>query len=126
MPEKKTCTELLNIDLDLINRINLNDLLKSFGKNVVTLTRTDIFASVELASQFTTIDEIISRYAELVFSLGEGPTTLWQQCELRKFSIGIQGAMTPREKNFPISSKSISLISKMNADIDITIYSTGG
>lgn len=117
-------TRFLNVDLDLRSKSGLQELLKAFGSAVIDLkNESEGHASLEIAAdQPQSIDEIILAFYNLIQALPPSKRAIWDQCEMRSFSIGIQAGTIPHSQEFSLSSKTISHLSALNAEVAITVY----
>ncbi len=116
-------TEFLNIDLDLHVESGIEELLRYFGSSVIILTRTPHTASLELnSSTNASLEEVMAGLAELVKSLTPQAKAIWERCDLRCFNVGIQAGKEPYAESFTISSKTLSLLASIQAELTFTVY----
>ena len=120
--EKRATTSFLNVDLDLGAKCDLAELLKHLEPHVLVLNATEQFLSVELNESYSSVDETIVGWIEVVKLLPPEAKNVWDQCEFRRINIGIQGGVEPREAHFTISSKTISLLADLQSEIMFTVY----
>lgn len=116
-------TEFLNIDLDLHVESGIEELLRCFGSSVIILNRTPQTASLELnSSKNASLEETTVGLAELVKSLTPQAKAIWERCDLRCFNVGIQAGKEPYAESFTISSKTLSLLASIQAELTFTVY----
>lgn len=120
--EKQNKTRFLNVDLDIQCMSGLENLLNFLNPHVFVLGKDEKSASVELNTQYRSLDETLQGFVELIKSLPQQSANIWNHCEKRVFNIGIQGGIEPREAFFFLSHKTISLLTSIQAEVQITVY----
>lgn len=121
---RMTLTRFINVDLDIRAKAGIQALLKAFGPAVVNLKREEENClSLEILDQPQSIDEAISSFCALVSSLPPEIRAIWNKCEVRSLNIGIQSGTASYSESFLISGDTISLVSSINAEVIITVYS---
>ena len=116
-------TRFLNVDVDLRARNGLDELLEYFDPSVVVLNRTAHDASVELGSDFASLEETLLKIAELVGSMPPPTQSIWSQCDFRRMNIGIQSGTKPHASLFTISRETVALLARFQFEIMFTVYS---
>ena len=122
MTLEERATIFLNVDLDLGGQCDLEELLRHFQPYVFVLNTTGQFLSVELNESFSSVDETIVGWIEVVKLLPPEAKNIWDQCEFRRMNIGIQGGVEPHETHFTISSKTITLLASIQSEIWFSVY----
>lgn len=115
----------LNVDLDLTFAIDIEPLVREFGGQVMTLNRTESFASFELANAFPgpgSTDEALAGFARLVRGLSEQARTVWDGCARRSMNVGVDGPLDQRSLTFAVSRESIGTLLELGADLVFTVY----
>jgi hypothetical protein len=119
---KKSVTKFLNVDLDLRTRHGLEELLTHLEPRAFVLQRTEQFACLELNEDTKSLEETVLGLVELVQSFAPQAREKWNQCDSRTFSIGIQAGSEPQQAHFTLSSKALSLLAGIQADVTLTVY----
>jgi len=117
-------TTFLNIDLDIESIIDIAPIVKSFGENV-TVLRNDQIDGVYYGSFETLLaepNEIIAEYSRIIANLDSKARQIWDQCRVKRFDIGFQGAENQYSYNSTLSNDSLSKISALGGELVITIY----
>ena len=123
MPSKdKAITTFLNVDLDLHAQYGIEELLGYLGSSAIVLNQTEQFASIESTRNNTSLEEAIRNLIELFHTLPPEGRNIWNQCDYRRFNIGIEGGNEPHAAVFDISSEVVSLLGEIQAEITLTIY----
>jgi hypothetical protein len=122
--EKSSSTMFLNVDIDIHAEAGLDELLRTFGSFVLVLNQTEKDASFELAQEYSTLDDTLINLIQLVQSLPLEAKNIWNECDFRKFNIGIQCGHGCYETSFPISEKTLTLLASIQAEIAVTIYAS--
>ncbi len=114
----------LNVDLDLASSDGLEALVEAMKPYVIVLNNEQKqFVSLELSTvQPTTIDDAIARYALLVNQLAVEHRKIWNQCSMRRMSIGIQSHGSSHQSSFCISEESLALLCDLKAEVAFTVY----
>jgi hypothetical protein len=120
--DKQNETKFLNVDLDIQCMSGLEFLLNFLNPHVCVIGKDEKNASIELNTPYRSLDETLQRFAELIKSPPQHGANIWNQCEKRVFNIGIQGGMEPHEAYFFLSHKTISLLTSIQAEVQITVY----
>jgi hypothetical protein len=119
---KRATTSFLNVDLDLGAQCDLEEFLRCLGPYVIVLNRTEQGASVELNQTYSSVDEVLLKWIEIIQRLPQEAKSIWDQCEFRVMNIGIQSGVEPHEAHFSISGKTISLLASIQCEIVFTVY----
>jgi hypothetical protein len=121
-PKEESVTQFLNVDLDIRARAGLEELLRSMAPPVIVLHQAEQFAVVELSENYPSLDETIVKLVELIKSLPVQARSIWDQCEERAISIGIQAGSEPHAATFAISSKTVLMLAEAKFEVIITTY----
>jgi hypothetical protein len=119
---KKSVTMFLNVDLDLRAHQNLDELLRFLEPFVLVMNKTAQDATVELNQGPYSLDETLMKFVEIIQSLPQRAKDLWNECEFRRFNIGIQGENEPHEEHFSVSEKTIALLTSIRSELLLTVY----
>ena len=123
MPSDETSTTaFLNVDLDLHAQHGIGELLGYFGTSATVLNQTELFASIESTKNHDSLEEAIRNLIELIHTLPPEGRNVWNQCDYRRFNIGIEGGNEPHAAEFTISSEVVSLLAGIQAEMILTIY----
>ena len=120
--EEESVTTFLNVDLDLQAQYGIEELLGYLGSSVIVLNQTEQFASIESTRSHSSPEETIRNLIELIHALPPEGRDIWNQCDYRRFNIGIEGGNEPHAAVFAISSEVVSLLAGIQAEITLTIY----
>jgi hypothetical protein len=120
--EKQNETRFLNVDLDIQCMSGLENLLNFLNSHVYVLFNDEKNASVELNIEYRSLDETLQGFVELIKSLPQQSANIWNHCEKRVFNIGIQGGIKPHEAFFFLSHKTLSVLTSIQAEVQITVY----
>ncbi len=118
--------EFLNIDMDLESNYGLN-LLVSEIEDKVIFTRNDVedivhHISCELAGDVGSPEYLLNNYLDILDSVSSEARKEFMNCSRIVFDIGYQGGHEPRQVRSTISPKLVQRLSKINAEIAITVY----
>jgi len=116
-------TEFLNVDLDLRARVGLDELVAALAP-AIAIHKTECEATVELAEQPQSVEDAILQFAGIVQSLPQHLRSIWDQSEMRRMNIGIQGGAQPRESHFGLSDNALSRLVSIRADLLFTVYAS--
>jgi hypothetical protein len=119
---RQPVTDFLNVDLDLRAERGLDELLGALEPFVIVLNNTTHEASVELNGTFSSLEETLVNLISLVNAHPPQARTIWNQCDFRRMNIGIQAGHEPHQTYFAISSKVVSLLASVQAEITLTVY----
>jgi hypothetical protein len=126
-----TTTQFLNVDLDIYSKRDLRPLVKGFGTKVDVLyvgrDRGRHSARLEISqhARTATADSIIRAFCRLIEGLGERERLMWNNATVRSFSVGIQAGTKPNTRDFVIRPSTVKAVSKLGAEIVLTIYAHG-
>ncbi len=115
-------TKFLNIDLDLRLHRGLDELLRCLGSDVFILRQQSPDASIELNTEYNSVEANDTNFVRLIQSLPQHAKTLWDQCEFRQLNIGIQAGQEPHEAFFSLSHQTVAQIASVQLEILITVY----
>src|SRR5437899_12900424 len=119
-PTNKSITTFLNVDLDICVRIGLETLLQSMAPFVIVLNRSDSTASVELNESYSSLEETVARFVELIHSLPVRAREVWDRCEWRRLNVGIQAGVEPHSSAF--SERALSSLAEARFEFVFTVY----
>ena len=123
MRRREAVTEFLNVDLDIRGDSgDLENLLRSMETSVVVLNHAHQEASIELAQEFTSLEETVMSLVELIGSLQPDARSIWNRLEFRRLNVGIQAAGEPHAACFAISAKAVELLAARQFEIVFTVY----
>jgi len=130
MPLKKQgrVAQFLNVDLDVYSGSDLQPLVKSFGKKVITLyvgrERRRYSAHLELAAyqKNASADSTIRAFCSLIRALPKAERELWNGAKTREFSIGVQAGKQPFACDFRIEAHTVKAVAELGAVIVLTVY----
>lgn len=123
MPNKSTVTTFLNVDLDVRAKAgDLAEFLRSIAPSVIVLHQTKQEASIELTSDFPSLEETVIGWIELIEGLPPQVRNAWDELEFRKLNIGIQAGCEPHAAAFTISGKTVALLACVFLEITFTVY----
>jgi hypothetical protein len=122
MPEAKSTTTFLNVDLEIRVQSGLEELLGHFEPLAFALHQTTQDALVELNAEYNSLEDCLVKLVELVQSLPEQARTIWDRCEFRRMNIGIQAGYEPHDTCFTISSRTIALLAGLQTELSFTVY----
>ncbi len=115
----------LNVDLDLTFGIDIEPLVRELGDQVMTLNRTESFASFELANALPgpdSTDEAIAGFVRLVRGLSQQARAVWDSCARRTMNVGVDGPPGRDPLVFTVSRESIAALAQLGADLVFTVY----
>ena len=122
-------TYFINVDLDLVSKVDLRPLVEAFGTRVHVLycerVGRKFHATLETAADPKSADSCIRNFAALVRALPPKAKRQWKQAVRRDFNIGIQAQSnaTRLASRFEISAATTQAAAAIGAAIVITIYS---
>lgn len=123
-------TRFLNVDLDVWSATPLDELAKSFGRQLYPLyvgrEGRRHGAHWELARSSDNPDRLIRRFVDAVQRLSPRAKRSWQRATAREFNIGIQAAATPHAVTFPLQPETLAAAASVNARIGVTVYASAG
>jgi len=122
MSEEKLTT-FLNVDVELRSKSSLKELGTYLSKSVFMLSNDEFFIAFEARFDPGTLDDLIRRLVQIVHALPPRLRTIWDQCESRRFDLGIEAGLHPPVKTGDMSSETIELLAGVQAEMRITIYS---
>jgi hypothetical protein len=119
---KNSTTTFLNVDLDLRVDRDLDELLKFLEPFAFVLNKNGPEASVELRHSPYSLDGTLKKFVEHIEGLPPRAMRLWNQCEYRRFNVGIQAGTEPHESHFTISNKAIGQLVNVASELIVTVY----
>jgi hypothetical protein len=116
-------TKFLNVDLDLCGDTgDLNEILRSIETSVVVLSHADQEASVELAKEFSSLEQTVTALIELIDALQPKAKSIWNRLEFRRLNVGIQAAREPHAAFLALSAKAVESLAALQFEIFLTVY----
>jgi hypothetical protein len=123
MTSEEDVTKFLNVDCDIRGDArDLEALLRSIEASVVVLSFAGREASIELAKEFSSLEETISAFANLVVTLRPEVKNIWHGLEFRRLNVGVQAAAAPYAASFAISVEAVKSIAALGLEIVFTVY----
>jgi hypothetical protein len=119
---KRSTTKFLNVDLDLRVDRGLDELLKLLEPFAFVLNKNGPEASAELRHSPYSLDGTLKKFVEHIEGLPPEAMRLWNQCEYRRFNVGIQAGTEPHESHFTISNKIIGRLANVGSELIVTVY----
>jgi hypothetical protein len=114
----------LNVDLDISSRSPLDDLVKAFGRRIVTLhvgrDGRRYIAHLELATADTNPDRLIRSFVALVRKLPRQSRRVWDRAEHREFNLGIQASAD--NYVLRLARDTVRAAASVNAAIGVSVY----
>lgn len=125
--ESPDTTQLLNVDLDIYSRSDLQPLVTALGKKVFVLHvgryKRMYKAVLELNRLAKSADSKILAFCALIRALPKAQRQLWDKATVREFSIGIQAELQPITFEITLDERTVRAASEVRARINLTIYS---
>ena len=126
-------TEFLAVDLEIVSRRKIDQLVPAFGRNVginrnVKVGKDNILllstgASTPFSPDFNKmINHIILSQIKLVHKLPELARKQWDDARTKTFDIGIQAGSEPHVFEVRLTKQTISAVSEVGGSIQFTIY----
>jgi uncharacterized protein (DUF433 family) len=119
-------TQLLNVDLDIYSKSDLQPLVDAFGKAVFVLfagrIRRTYKAVLEVKKLTKDADATIRVFCDLIRALPRPAKRRWNEAKTRDFSIGIQSADSPCSEDFALAADTVKQAAEVGARIVITVY----
>lgn len=125
-------TTFLNVDLDVWAAYDLAPLVEALGPHV-----TDLFtgpAEVEEGAYQAHLelgegerdpwnpDAAIQAFVRLIDALPPSTKRLWDEANRRTFDVGIQAGLTPRAYQCSLRPDTLAAVSRLNANVALTVY----
>ena len=126
--DHSSITEFLNVDLDIYAPFDLQPLVSSLGKKVITLyvgreRRRSCTAHLELAGRAKSADSTVRGFCALIQALPRAERQLWNRATRRDFSIGVQAGEQPNSSDFALEATTVQAAAQLGARIVLTVYS---
>jgi len=125
-------TEFLNIDLDLVCPEKLSPLLKEVSKQVFELyhekKKGKDTASLEINDIYPgsqDAEKTLRKFCDILEKLTPTSKRIWNKCKRKCFNIGFEAGSKPYRFEEKLSVNTLKRVAKLNANIEITIYSIG-
>jgi len=123
MSGEKPVTSFLNVDLDIRgNARDVEDFLKPLENSVIVLNRAGQNASIELADEFSSLEETLLGLIEFARALQPNLRSIWERLDFRRLNVGIQTACEPHAAEFAISVKTVEMMAALQFEIIFTVY----
>jgi len=129
-------TPFLNVDLDIWAAYDLAPLVAALGTHVsemftgaVQVEEGAYQTHLELATgerEPWNPDSAIQTFVRLIEELPPAARRLWDGANLRNFDIGIQGGVTPRAFEFSLLPETLAAVSRLKANVALTVYAVDG
>ena len=118
-------TTFLNVDLEVLAREDLTTLANALESHLFVLDVQRIGrryrASFEVL-QPKTPDTAIRRLVAAIQRLPPRRRAQWNRAARRDFNIGIQAALEPPSREFPIEAATVNMVAKVGGRIVVTVY----
>lgn len=125
-PTRPREKNFLDVDLDLTFAVDIEPVVRELGDRVMTLNRTETFASFELANLALaspgSTEEAIAGFTALVRGLSPHARAVWDRCARRTMNVGVEGPRDRHALMFGVSPMSIATLSELGADLVFTMY----
>ncbi len=125
----------LNVDLDIVGRERLNDVVDAFGKKALVLyvgrRGRGYYAVVEAANTFRkNADQIIQNLVAMVKKLPRSTRKTWDKATSREFNIGVEAPPSVYAESghsipiyvLQLKQKTLEAILSVNGTITLTVY----
>jgi hypothetical protein len=129
-------TTFLNVDLDIWAAYDLAPLVAALGTHVsemftgaVQVEEGAYQTHLELATgerEPWNPDSAIQTFVRLIEELPPAARRLWDGANLRNFDIGIQSGVTPRAFQFSLLPETLAAVSRLKANVALTVYAVDG
>ena len=125
-PKPPTETTLLNVDLDVVSRTRLDDLVEAMTPAAFALfvgkEGAQYTAHLELATVSSDPNRLIRRFVGLIEKLPPKERRTWNRARQREFNLGIQAAAHPHRYGIALAPQTIRAAQSVNASIGFTVY----
>jgi hypothetical protein len=125
----------LNVDLDIVGRERLNDVVDAFGEKALVLyvgrRGRGYYAVVESASTFRkNADQIIQNLVAMVRKLSRNTRKIWDKATSREFNIGVEAPPSVYAESghsipiyvLQLKQKTLEDILSVNGTLTFTVY----
>lgn len=118
----------MNVDLDIVARVPLDDLVEAMGERVFVLhigNRGRRYeAHVELASSHMAMpaDRTIMSLVSIVKKLPRRYRRIWDSAKSRDFNVGIEAGLEPRSYELRLGQRTIDAVAEVRGDVVVTVY----
>ena len=119
---EKSATAFLNVDLDIQSRAGLDELISLLSSSVIVLHKTQHEASVELNESYTSLEDTVVGWINLIESLPPEARDILSRCESRSMNIGVQAGSQPKAAMFAISRETTSRLAEWQFELVFTVY----
>jgi len=117
--ETHETTQLLNVDLDIYSKSDLQPLVTALGKKVFVFHagryKRTYKAVLELNRIAKSADSKILAFCALIQALPKPQRKLWDEAKIREFSLGIQVQLKPITFEITLDDRTIRAASEVNA-----------
>jgi hypothetical protein len=120
-------THFLNVDVEVVSRSPLNELVAALGQRVLVHYVGPIpgghAAYFSLSSAHgRSADSVAHALATLISGLAPPERRLWRLARSRTFDVGIQGGLTPFSHPLALSPRTIAQLSRLKARVVFSVY----
>ncbi len=122
------CTQLLNVDLDIVSDLPLDPLVDAFGDRVDVLhvgkwgQRYGARLEVGGSGYQDEANKLIKRFVSLVESLPRNPRKLWDGARSREFNVGIEAANESPLFEWRVQPKTLEGVMRVRGSLIVTVY----
>jgi hypothetical protein len=123
MRSEEPVTSFLNVDLDIRGSAgDVEEFFKSLEASVVVLSHTGEEASIELAKDYSSLEETVLGLIEFIDARQSERGNIWERLDYRRLNVGIQAACDPHAALFAISAKAVEMMAALRFEILFTVY----
>lgn len=124
-----TRTHFLNVDLDLVAKQDLAELVRAFEPGAHALhcmpTEEGYMANLELSTQPSEPEAAIHDFVGLIEKLAPEARGLWNAASKRDFSIGVEAGSLPSNFELALTPAVLKLAAEVGARITFVVYVHG-
>jgi hypothetical protein len=115
---------LLNVDLELESRHDLQPLINDFEPVAYSLERPPGRACFELNSAVRPTDPepLVLEFVRLVRALSAPGRSAWDRASKRVFDVGFQSTLQPFQETHRFASETLRAVAEIGAELAVTIY----
>lgn len=115
------------MDLDIAGAFDLDNIVRELEPFAFILNPgPQPFATLELNEQCETPEVAVIEFHRAITALSTDTRSAWNKLDKRTLNIGVQAGAMPYSTEFALSSRSISLIAEISAEVVFTIYGSDG
>ena len=118
----------MNVDLDIVSRVPLQDLVDAMGPEAFVLyvggKRQGYEAHLELASSHMgmTPDRTIVGLTRLVKRLPQRYRKIWDSARSREFNVGIEAGLEPHSYELRLHRRTLNAVAEVGGALVVTVY----